>query len=92
MTSRDEAITAFRLLQASLLALRVEKVGAHHGHDHEHTEPTKPKKEKKKKKKKPGDKPKPPQNLAIQRDQSVTSEDEYYAWFEVWRVYIMCTY
>jgi translocation protein SEC62 len=83
VSTRDEAITAFRLLQASLLTLHVEKVSAHHGHDHEHTDPPKAKKDKegKKKKKKKSDKPKPAQNLSIQRDQSVISEEEYYAWF-----------
>jgi translocation protein SEC62 len=83
--TREEAIAAFRLLQSSLLALRVEKVSAHHGHDHEHSDPPKPKKDKdgkkKKKKKASSDKPKPAQNLTIQRDQSIFSEDEYYAWF-----------
>src|SRR5579859_478098 len=93
ITSRDEAVAAFRLLQASLLALRVEKVSAHHGHDHEHTDPPKkskdpnPAKDKKKKKKKKSDSPtstqkkKPAQNLVIQRDQGSFSEDDYFAWF-----------
>jgi translocation protein SEC62 len=90
INSRDDALTAFRLLQASLLALRVEKVSAHHGHDHENdSSPEKsPKsttkdsdKKKKKKKKSPTAKPKPPQNLQIQRDQSSFSETDYFAWF-----------
>ena len=86
--TREQAIAAFRLLQASVLALRVEKVGAHHGHDHEHTDSPKKKKEKedkdKKKKKKTSpttEKPKPPQNLAIQRDQSAFADEDYFAWF-----------
>ena len=86
--TREQAIAAFRLLQASLLALRVEKVGAHHGHDHEQTDPPKKKKEKgdkdkkKKKKKSPTtEKPKPPQNLSIQRDQSSFADEDYFAWF-----------
>jgi translocation protein SEC62 len=93
ITDRDSAIATFRLLQASLLALRVEKVSAHHGHDHEHTDPPKkskdpnPAKDKKKKKKKKSDSPtstqkkKPAQNLVIQRDQASFSEDDYFAWF-----------
>jgi len=85
VSTHEEAVAAFRLLQASLLALRVEKVSAHHGHDHEHTDPPKHKKDKegkkKKKKKSSTDKPKPPQNLQIQRDQSIFSETDYYAWF-----------
>lgn len=88
--TRDEAIAAFRLLQSSLLALRVEKVSAHHGHDHEHTDPPKKKDKdkdkdkdgkKKKKKKSSTDKPKPPQNLQIQRDQTSFAETDYFAWF-----------
>lgn len=86
--TREEAIAAFRLLLASLLALRVEKVGAHHGHDHEHTDPPKNKKEKgdkdkKKKKKKSSttEKPKPPQNLSIQSDQTAFADGDYFAWF-----------
>jgi translocation protein SEC62 len=89
--TREQAVAAFRLLQTSLLALRVEKVGAHHGHDHEHTDPQKKKKEKgdkdkkkkkKKKKKSPTtEKQKPPQNLSIQRDQSAFADDDYFAWF-----------
>jgi translocation protein SEC62 len=84
ITSRDEAVAAFRLLQASLLALRVEKVSAHHGHDHEHTDPPKKKgdKDKKKKKKKSSSsKPKPAQNLQIQRDQASFADTDYFAWF-----------
>jgi translocation protein SEC62 len=85
ITSRDEAVAAFRLLQASLLALRVEKVSAHHGHDHEHTDPPKKKadKDKKKKKKKSSSssKPKPAQNLQIQRDQASFADSDYFAWF-----------
>jgi translocation protein SEC62 len=74
------------MLQASLLALRVEKVSAHHGHDHEHSDPhKKPKvkdaKNKKKKKKKSSDKPKPAQNLQIQRDQASFADADYFAWF-----------
>jgi translocation protein SEC62 len=85
--TREEAIAAFRQLQASLLALRVEKVSAHHGHDHEHTDTPKKKKDKdgkKKKKKKPAsqEKLKPPQNLEVQRDQSLSfAEEHYFAWF-----------
>jgi translocation protein SEC62 len=81
INTQEEAITAFRLLQASLLTLRVEKVSAHHGHDHD--TPEKPPKDpsKKKKKKSSTDKPKPAQNLSIQRDQSSFSEQDYFAWF-----------
>ena len=75
VTTENEAISAFRLLQASLLTLHVQKVSAHHGHNHAHPA------DKEKKKKKPSDKPRPPQNLAIQQDQSIISADEYYAWF-----------
>lgn len=82
INSHDEAVAVFKKLQGSLLALRVEKVSAHHGHDHEHTEKKKPKdKAAKKKKKKASDKPKPPQNLEIQRDQTAFAETYYYAWF-----------
>lgn len=84
ITSRDEAVAAFRLLQASLLALRVEKVSAHHGHDHEHTDPPKKKSDKdkkKKKKKSSSSKPKPAQNLQIQRDQASFADTDYFAWF-----------
>ena len=83
VTNHDEAIAAFRKLQASLLALRVEKVSAHHGHDHEHTEKKKAKEKdgKKKKKKSSTNKPKLPQNLQIQRDQTSFSETDYFAWF-----------
>ena len=79
--TREEALAAFRQLQVSVLALRVEKVSAHHGHGHD--EPPKKPKEKKKKKKKPSptSKPKPPQNLQIQRDQTTFSETDYFAWF-----------
>jgi translocation protein SEC62 len=78
VNDRDEAISAFRLLQNATFAIRVEKVSAHHGHGHDHDEQ---KKERKKKKKKKSDKPKPPQNLNIQRDQSQFSDDDYFAWF-----------
>jgi len=84
ITSRDEAVAVFRKLQASLLALRVEKVSAHHDHDHEHTDPPKKKKDKegkKKKKKKSTDKPKPAQHLQIQRDQASYNDIDYFAWF-----------
>jgi len=95
--NNDEAVAAFKLLLASLLVLRVEKVDAHHGHNH--GPPVKPsnpakagkddttEKKKKKKKKKASSssstakKPKPPQNLAIHRDQNVFSEGDYFAWF-----------
>jgi translocation protein SEC62 len=85
INTRDEAVAAFRRLQASLLALRVTKVSAHHGHDHEHTDPPKKKKDddtkKKKKKKKASDKPKPAQNLSIERDQASFADSDYFAWF-----------
>lgn len=85
ISTREEAIATFRLLQASLLALRVEKVSAHHGHDHEHTDPPKKKKDKdskkKKKKKSSTDKPKPAQNLQIQRDQASFADTDFFAWF-----------
>lgn len=97
LETNEQAIAAFKLLLASLLCLRVEKVGAHHGHDHDHPEKsakpskdtndtTTDKKKKKKKKKAAASssstkKPKPPQNLAIQRDQNIFSEGDYFAWF-----------
>lgn len=88
VNTREEAIAAFRLLLSSLLTLRVEKVSAHHGHDHDHghadpkkSQKDRDKKKKKKKKKTETEKPRPPRNLAIQRDQSIISEDDYYAWF-----------
>ena len=81
--TREEAIAAFRLLLAPLLALRVQKVSAHEGHDH--AKPEKPKdkegKKKKKKKAKPSTKPKHPPHLQIQQDQSVFKDDDYFAWF-----------
>jgi translocation protein SEC62 len=84
--TNEEAITAFRLLLASLLCLRVEKVGAHHGHDHDRPSKNESDEKKKKKKKKQSSsstpkKPRPPQSLAIQRDQNVFSESDYFAWF-----------
>jgi len=95
--NNEQAIAAFKLLLASLLVLRVEKVDAHHGHNHGPGEKcSKPAKtgksdtaeqKKKKKKKKAADssstakKPKPPQNLSIQREQNIFSEEDYFAWF-----------
>ena len=83
--SREDAVTAFRSLQASLLTVRVEKVPAHHGHDHQHDDTAKPKKEKdpnkKKKKKKSTEEPKAAQNLSILRDQTKFLDEDYFAWF-----------
>jgi translocation protein SEC62 len=86
ITTREEAISTFRQLQASLLALRVEKISTHHDHGHEHANQPQSKKDKdgkKKKKKKPStdNKPRHPQNLQIQRDQSSFADDHYFAWF-----------
>jgi translocation protein SEC62 len=87
--TQEQAIAAFRLLLAPLLALRVQKVSAHEGHDHghKHSKSEKPlkdkegKKKKKKKKMKSSTKPKHPPHLQIQQDQSLFKDDDYFAWF-----------
>jgi len=76
--TQEQAIAAFRLLLAPLLALRVQKVSPHEGHNHghNHSKSEKPlkdkegKKKKKKKKMKSSTKPKHPphlQSICVQR-------------------------